>query len=76
MAALRSAQIQPAHPATPTGGPFGTNKLIYNDEFLAIEIGQVGTQLDPNLNTGQTRPVNLQTAPLTATNYRESGIVL
>ena len=30
----------------PTGGPFGTNKLVYNDEFLATEIGQTGTQFD------------------------------
>jgi kynurenine formamidase len=33
-------------PGTPTGGPFGANKLIYHDEFLAAEIGQVGTQFD------------------------------
>jgi kynurenine formamidase len=33
-------------PGAPTGGPFGTNKLVYNDEFLATEIGQVGTQFD------------------------------
>ncbi len=33
-------------PGAPTGGPFGANKLIYNDEFLATEIGQVGTQFD------------------------------
>lgn len=33
-------------PGGPTGGPFGENKLIYNDEFLATEIGQVGTQFD------------------------------
>jgi kynurenine formamidase len=33
-------------PGAPTGGPFGDNKLIYNDEFLATEIGQVGTQFD------------------------------
>jgi len=31
---------------TPTGGPFGANKLIYHDEFLATEIGQTGTQFD------------------------------
>jgi kynurenine formamidase len=30
----------------PTGGPFGQNKLVYNDEFLATEIGQTGTQFD------------------------------
>jgi len=33
-------------PGAPTGGPFGDNGLIYNDEFLATEIGQVGTQFD------------------------------
>ena len=33
-------------PATPTGGPFGAAKVIYHDEFLATEIGQVGTQFD------------------------------
>ncbi len=33
-------------PGGPTGGPFGGNALIYNDEFLSTEIGQVGTQFD------------------------------
>ena len=33
-------------PGSPTGGPFGTNKLIYNDEYLSTEIGQTGTQFD------------------------------
>ena len=33
-------------PGAPTGGPFGQNKLVYNDEFLATEIGQAGTQFD------------------------------
>jgi kynurenine formamidase len=33
-------------PTVPTGGPFGYHKLIYNDEFLATEISQVGTQFD------------------------------
>jgi hypothetical protein len=28
------------------GGPFGANVLVYNDEFVATEIGQVGTQFD------------------------------
>jgi kynurenine formamidase len=31
-------------PGSPTGGPFGTIKLVYHDEFVASEIGQVGTQ--------------------------------
>jgi len=30
----------------------------------------------PDLNTGQTLPVNRQTAPPVAANYRESGLVL
>ena len=33
-------------PGGPTGGPFGENKLVYHDEFLAAEIGQTGTQFD------------------------------
>ncbi len=33
-------------PGTPSGGPFGANKLVYHDEFIATEIGQVGTQFD------------------------------
>src|SRR5262245_11542962 len=33
-------------PGGPTGGPFGDNKLVYHDEYLSTEIGQVGTQFD------------------------------
>ncbi|GAB4173347.1 MAG: cyclase family protein [Thalassobaculales bacterium] len=33
-------------PGSPTGGPFGRNGVIWFDEFLATEIGQVGTQFD------------------------------
>ncbi|QCI67117.1 cyclase family protein [Phreatobacter stygius] len=33
-------------PGNPTGGPFAGNKLVYNDEYLATEIGQTGTQFD------------------------------
>ena len=33
-------------PGLPTGGPFGPQELVYNDEFLSTEIGQVGTQFD------------------------------
>ena len=33
-------------PGSPTGGPFGANNVIWHDEFLATEIGQVGTQFD------------------------------
>jgi kynurenine formamidase len=33
-------------PGGPTGGPLGTNNVIWNDEYVATEIGQVGTQLD------------------------------
>ena len=33
-------------PGSPTGGAFGPNKIMWNDEFLATEIGQAGTQFD------------------------------
>lgn len=33
-------------PGMPTGGPFGPQKLVYNDEYVATELGQIGTQFD------------------------------
>jgi kynurenine formamidase len=33
-------------PGTPNGGPFGQNSIVWNDDYLATEIGQVGTQFD------------------------------
>jgi kynurenine formamidase len=33
-------------PSSPTGGPFGGNQIVWHDEFLATEVGQVGTQFD------------------------------
>ena len=35
-----------AIPGSPTGGPFGRNRLVYHDEFVAAQLGQVGTQFD------------------------------
>src|SRR5512145_1368726 len=31
-------------PGTPQGGPFGKNALVYHDEFVTTEIGQIQTQ--------------------------------
>ncbi len=33
-------------PGLPTGGPFGAQRLVYNDEYVATELGQIGTQFD------------------------------
>lgn len=33
-------------PGSPTGGPLAANQLIYHDEMVTSEIGQVGTQFD------------------------------
>ena len=33
-------------PGSPTGGPVGANQLVWHDEFLCGEIGQIGTQFD------------------------------
>ncbi|TDG13934.1 cyclase family protein [Seongchinamella unica] len=33
-------------PGSPTGGPFGNNQTVYNDEVVSAQIGQVGTQFD------------------------------
>lgn len=33
-------------PGRPTGGPFGPQELVYNDEYVSTELGQIGTQFD------------------------------
>jgi kynurenine formamidase len=33
-------------PGTPQGGPSGKNALVYHDEYVTTEIGQIGTQFD------------------------------
>lgn len=33
-------------PGLPTGGPFGAQQLVYNDELVTAELGQIGTQFD------------------------------
>lgn len=33
-------------PGSPTGGPQGSNGLVYHDDLFSGEIGQIGTQLD------------------------------
>ena len=33
-------------PGIPTGGPYGKQGIVWNDEFVVGEIGQVGTQYD------------------------------
>jgi kynurenine formamidase len=33
-------------PGLPAGGPFGANNLVYNDDYVSTELGQVGTQFD------------------------------
>jgi len=33
-------------PGFPNGGPFGGNSIVWHDDYLATEIGQVGTQFD------------------------------
>jgi hypothetical protein len=32
--------------ALPSGGPFGPQNLVYNEEYISTEIGQIGTQFD------------------------------
>lgn len=39
-------------PGLPTGGPFGKQQLIYNDEYVATELGQIGTQFDGPAHIG------------------------
>ena len=40
-------------PSFPTSGPFNGNNIVFNDEYVAAEIGQVGTQFDGPGHVGQ-----------------------
>jgi kynurenine formamidase len=33
-------------PGSPTGGPMGSNQVVYHDEMISGQLGQVGTQFD------------------------------
>ncbi|MDH3749100.1 MAG: cyclase family protein [Gammaproteobacteria bacterium] len=33
-------------PGSPTGGPMGRNNVVYHDEMISGQIGQIGTQFD------------------------------
>jgi len=39
-------------PGMPTGGPFGGQQLVYNDELVTTELGQIGTQFDGPAHIG------------------------
>ncbi len=43
-------------PGLPVGGPLGKNNVIWNDEFIAGELGQVGTQFDGPGHVGISGP--------------------
>ncbi|PYN73377.1 MAG: cyclase [Candidatus Rokuibacteriota bacterium] len=47
-------------PGTPTGGPFGKNALIYHDELVTTEIGQIQTQSRLRLSARGARRGRLQ----------------
>jgi len=39
-------------PGLPVGGPLGDNQIVWNDEFIVGELGQVGTQFDGPAHVG------------------------
>jgi hypothetical protein len=43
-------------PGTPTGGPFGKNNLVYHDELVTTQWGQVSTQFDGPGHIGVNTP--------------------
>jgi len=47
------------------GGPFGTNEMVWMDDFLATEIGQVGTQFDglAHIGIGGAKPMFYDDTP-------------
>lgn len=57
-------------PGFPTHGPFGDRKVVFNDEYVTGEIGQVGTQFDGPGHVGQ----NVQMADGTSTYVFYNGV--
>jgi len=43
-------------PGIPVGGPLGENQIVWNDEFVVGELGQVGTQFDAQFHVGIRGP--------------------
>jgi kynurenine formamidase len=43
-------------PGTPTGGPVGVNQLVFHDELVTAQLGQVGTQFDGPGHIGVRTP--------------------
>jgi len=43
-------------PGIPVGGPLGHNQIVWNDEFIVGELGQVGTQFDGPSHVGIRGP--------------------
>jgi kynurenine formamidase len=43
-------------PGLPTGGVLGDNKIVWNDEFICGELGQIGTQFDAAGHVGIMGP--------------------
>jgi kynurenine formamidase len=39
-------------PGLPAGGPLGNNNMVWNDEFICGELGQIGTQFDAQGHVG------------------------
>lgn len=62
-------------PGTPTGGPFGKNALIYHDELLTTEIGQIGTQFDGpgHIGVNTSKGPMMYNGRITWDNYEHGG---
>lgn len=43
-------------PGTPTGGPMGNNAMVFHDELVTAQLGQVGTQFDGPGHIGVRTP--------------------
>jgi kynurenine formamidase len=64
-------------PGTPTGGPFGKNALVYHDELITTQIGQIQTQFDGpghiGVNTSKGMFFYNGVNPMSAENGYEKG---
>jgi kynurenine formamidase len=62
-------------PGTPTGGPFGKNALIYHDELVTTEIGQIQTQFDGpgHIGVNTSKGPMMYNGRITWDNYERGG---
>jgi kynurenine formamidase len=62
-------------PGTPHAGPFGKNAMIYHDEYVSTEIGQIGTQFDGpgHIGVNTTKGMFMYNGRMYPASYERGG---